>query len=517
MNIKNSAALFLAACLSVVWSDDSDVERKPISVKSNVDFGQVIKGSNLELASGGGLELTPIQRTGISVIQEISIQNRLDIRVGVGGLFWYAWPQLAASPHTQIVRFGPGISTAHGRFKFGHLDDPWMTAQFGFYSYKYNPDALNLGEYLFRSTAYPGLLYTGGWSFINSAAHRTTGIRLSFSHLDGAFEHDAVAFLESDIFPFNSISPGWVGTLKVAGGALEIGAGFSYQHLIPMKPSQLTPNDPLSKYVRLDNFPAIEADTGRAVIDNLEGQFVTNHRGHAGGAFAGLEQEIMTMRDADGNKPYDMVVPINSPEATPISTDDAAYLQNPAGYRYLYPRTTERISFQGIKLMGRVAVDFKRLFGWEESLNPPDLRLFMEAAILGLENQPFYYEDITKRIPVMVGFNFPTFGLLNILSVQLESYRLDFLSSEEKSFKNNLPVYKVPNNIAMHHASENRNHDDFKWSVYGSRSLFKGIDVYLQFASDHMRLQQFTAEKTWEPVLNRPSEWYYLIRFDYGI
>lgn len=502
-------------------AQDSTLVRKPLVIRSYVDFGQVVNGSNQDLAGGAPLEFIPIQRTGISVVQEAEIKRKLTIKVGVGGLFWYAWPQLKASAHTQIVKFGPGIATANGTFKFGDPENPWMKSQFGFFGYKYNPDAMNLGEYLYRSTTYPGILFTGGWTFTqseatNNAAYRANGARFSFSHFGGAFTHDFTAFLESESFPILSLSPGWNGTLKV-GKALELGAGAVYQHLLPMKPSQLKPKDDLSTYVRLSDFPVIQPDSGLGVINNKP-MTVVKYRGHGGGPLEGIEREIKSMEIPDPAdsaarvKPYYAITDGNAVQYLSGDNDPM-----PAGFHYLYPRSKEYLTFQGIKVMGRASLDLKALFGIGESLGPQDLKIFTEAAVLGVKDQPFYYDDIKKRIPVMFGVNLPTFKLLDVLSVQAEHYAMDYIDSEEMSFAKNLPVPQTPNDNVAQHFQDLKTGDDWKWSIYAKRSLFTGLNLYAQAASDHMRLQDFNARRSAQPVVNRPSEWYYLLRLEFGI
>lgn len=69
--------------------DESELERKPLVIRSYVDFGQVVKGSNQEQSPNGPIEFAPIQRTGITAIQEVNVRQKLNIKVGVGGLFWY--------------------------------------------------------------------------------------------------------------------------------------------------------------------------------------------------------------------------------------------------------------------------------------------------------------------------------------------------------------------------------------------------------------------------------------------
>jgi hypothetical protein len=76
-------------------------------------------------------------------------------------------------------------------------------------------------------------------------------------------------------------------------------------------------------------------------------------------------------------------------------------------------------TFRGLKLMGRIAFDPKafipaRIFG------DNDLRLYSEVAAIGLKDYPSYYKELWRRVPVMVGFNVPTFWavreLLNLVN-----------------------------------------------------------------------------------------------------
>jgi hypothetical protein len=269
--------------------------------------------------------------------------------------------------------------------------------------------------------------------------------------------------------------------------------------------------------VTLPDFPTVAADTGRAVIDNQPGSFVTNYRGHAGGALQGIEQEIMSMKVPDPANPGEFVQPylaVTNGADTQYVTDPNRV---PAGYHFVYARSKQYLTFRGVKVMGRASLDLKPLLGLEDALSPADLKLFTEVAVLGIKDQPFYYEDIAKRIPVMVGFNLPTFRILDALSVQAEHYGMDFINSEEKSFVNNVPVYQTPNNKVQHHFSDLKTQDDWKWSVYAKKNLFTGLNLYAQAASDHMRLQDFNGRRSAQPVVNRTSEWYYLVRLEFGI
>ncbi len=496
-------------------------EALPTVINSYMDFGQVVKGNSPE--NGTKLEMTLLQRTGVSLSKEVVVADKFNIKVGTGGIFWYVFPMLPGALHTIGVRFGPGISEAHARYTFGDPSASRSEIQFGYFGYKYNDDAVNLGEYLFRSNAYPGVLSTGGWSLMNSAAYQTLGARFTFKQANGFLNHDFLLFTEQSNYPVLSISPGYVGTVN-KGGVFEFGAGVSFQHLLPAKPSQLTPKKPASTWVTMNAFPDIPASTGKIKYFGDDSATTVNLRGHtAGTPIEGLEMELMNMKDAAGNKPYQekLFREIANPTHI-VNKDDAAFVAAPTAFeetdQFRYARSKEYLTFRGIKAMARMSLDLGRALGMDEAIGPDNFKFFAEAAILGIQNQPFYYEDISKRIPVMVGVNVPTWKALDLLSLQMEYYGSDFRNSQEQSYRNNLPVWTLPQSLGPQYHDPSRNQDDnLKWSIHAKKSLIPGIRLYAQVASDHMRIIDFLSLPSNEPVFHKPSEWYYLLRLEYGI
>jgi hypothetical protein len=143
-----------------------------------------------------------------------------------------------------------------------------------------------------------------------------------------------------------------------------------------------------------------------------------------------------------------------------------------------------------------------------------------------VKNYDGLYEDITKRIPVMVGFNLPTFKLLDVLSFELEYYNSDLPNSMYRPINSSLPIGDIlgggggvtPVDIARYNRDVNG--DNWKWSVYTTRSVTKGVQIYGQVASDHIRTINYNrgAAPTYAPVTNRNGkDWYYLVRFEFGI
>jgi hypothetical protein len=56
-----------------------------------------------------------------------------------------------------------------------------------------------------------------------------------------------------------------------------------------------------------------------------------------------------------------------------------------------------------------------------------------------------------------------------------------------------------------------------KWSVYLKRNLYAGLDLFVQAANDHFRVQDVNAGPSFTPVTHRKSDWYYLFQFQWAM
>jgi hypothetical protein len=185
--------------------------------------------------------------------------------------------------------------------------------------------------------------------------------------------------------------------------------------------------------------------------------------------------------------------------------------------------TRTQLTFKAIKAMGRFSVDLGALTGMGKDAGP--FKFSTEAAILGIENQPYYYTDITQRIPIMFGLTVPTFGLLDLFSVQLEYFKNPWPDNKAQQYNNTFPIPGLPQD---RNANDSRylydlqladgvfGDDDLKWSVFAKKTLFPGLELYAQVANDHFRLQEDRFGKpTSQPLTTEKGNWYYLLRFQW--
>jgi len=495
-------SLSLAALLAAQArgeEEDKKITDRGISVSSFVDVGQIVKASYWQIGGketevGGEL----LNRNGIALIYHGTLNDVLRMNIGVGGLFWKPYPEVTVQ--SKVIQFGPGISEASGEYLFSEN----MSLKFGFFGYKYNPDAMNLGEYLLRSEAYPSLVRTGGWVWMNAAAYQSMGARFNWTALDGAFTQDFLLFSEYAESPIFDFSPSYIASFK-AGNILEVGAGVSLHRWLPIQPSVTTPNHDVSTYVEIPEFPELPA-----IHDTVSNIY---QEARPAGVYKGMESQVRTTYlDAAGSEVPSIITDAAGNRAYVITRNGAPDT--------LYASKRQKLTFKAVELMGRASLNLGGMFGMEEGRQGP-FKIFAEAAVLGLENQPYYYEDITQRIPVMFGIHIPTFGLLDLLSVQGQYYKNPWPDDKHLQFDQTVPVPQLPrDNPALYAAARDQGvyaEDDFKWTVFARKNLFTGLDLYLQAANDHMRLMDPFTIPTDIPLTNRKNHWYYLVRFSWGM
>ncbi|MEO7955935.1 MAG: hypothetical protein ABIW76_04525 [Fibrobacteria bacterium] len=221
----------------------------------------------------------------------------------------------------------------------------------------------------------------------------------------------------------------------------------------------------------------------------------------------------------------------------------------------LDPTDTVFFTHQGVKVMGLVSVDFKPLLGLKESMSKDDFKIYGEAAILGLKDYGKTYGDIMQRMPMMVGFNVPTFGLLDKLSFEVERYTTPYRNDLANIGNNNMvadwtsrtplevpipspkPVtnadYKIDAEGRWINAAgdtvrtdgtglsrENVTSDDIKWSLLLEKTFSKHIRLSGQVANDHYRPRPvatglIASSGGVAEAFSESSNWYFMLRMGY--
>jgi hypothetical protein len=334
-------------------------------------------------------------------------------------------------------------------YSFGDIIAPFLQFTLGYFPFKYNPDARDLGEYLYRSGTYPGYLIND----FDYPQARLAGLKVS-SNLFDIFHQDLLITTGTDRPPFFDLNLGYIVSLDF-GKFLTIGAGGMYQSLIS------TNND----------------ITSPKLAENL---YLKN--------------------------------PVLDPITNTYSGDTAYY------------------TFAGLKLMGRLSFDPKRIFlPSAEQLGVfgiEDLKIFGEITILGVKNypvdvispnnpNPYGYDTLLQKIPIMFGLNIPTFKFLDVFSAQAEWYDCQYPNNYQ--FKGMAQITPTPcpqtSGVSPNNYSEL---DNLKWSLYAKKSFKNGLFIVGQVANDHIRNETpIAASVDFEDALRTDRSWWWALKLGY--
>lgn len=508
------SALILTACalVSTGLADAQDtIERKPLVIGTKIETGQIVNGSQAG-GNAGDPDGHYLSQIGVSLTQEVVVNRRLNVRVGTGGVFYSVFPAFPSNlGNTLGTKFGPGITQAQAHYKFGDPEDSWGALRIGYFPYKYNPDAKNLGEYLFRAGAYPTFAFTGGWSITDNASVRAQGVEFSLNQFDGDLKHSFLLTNERDFRPAGDFTPSYL--VEYTKGPFQIGGGVAFYHWFPIKEARTNPKTINTAYYTIDNLPAystVHPTTGDTV------DFAANR--HTVASYGDLQK---IARELGHNW-----------SANDIIDSMAANYNMSTGY----------YQTKAVKLMGRASFSIQKLFPID-MLNPNDLKVYGEIALLGVENYPGMYEKRTERMPIMGGINLPTFRFLDVLAVEVEylgSSNPDDMSGQQlwevPAYHGNTPntgnvtggfgglaterQFGVSGGYSLLFRDPNENRrDDWKWSVYALKQVTTGISLRAQVANDHFRAQDANAGGYWTgPSMTRtPKDWYYVVGLAFGI
>lgn len=121
--------------------------------------------------------------------------------------------------------------------------------EFGYLPIKYNQQARNLGEYLFRSNSYPNLVVSG---FELSDKEKIVGWHGMYQNdfTDKTwFRGDLFFHTETSLYPGYNLSLSYMLSANI-NNFIQLGAGLSHQHLIPINKLKTTPGNDREQYNR---------------------------------------------------------------------------------------------------------------------------------------------------------------------------------------------------------------------------------------------------------------------------
>jgi hypothetical protein len=431
--------------------------------------------------------------------------------IGFGTMLFYP----ARSTPADAYQVNKLVFTFLTKFKlaytWGDWEKPFLQANAGVFPVRTNPHATNLGEYLLKGPVYPGYLFSGFEEIHNN---QICGLNLR-SHIQE---------LKLNLYYVSEIAMKPLFDFSLAGTAaynffdvFELGVGANLYHLVPVE-EELT-KKPGTVSAQFNDGP-----------DNENNSY----------------SYIEVRRDANGD----------------TITDSLGF----------HEYDTTFLTHQGTKLMARFAFDIKELIPETRFFKPADLRLYGEAGIIGIANQAYFYEHISERIPVMLGFNIPSYPLISfgfltliealdianvkimdgkidppsslgaliawpvlglgtwalerflgidaspdLVSLEVEWYNSPHRGDYEWLNERAAPAPKSLNNFTTSSGQTtfSPHGDDYKWSIYMRKMVKNRFWISGGIANDHFRTQGSGYFPTYDEACSSPQDWYWKARFGY--
>jgi hypothetical protein len=350
----------------------------------------------------------------------------------------------------------PYIINASLDYKLPELAGNRFSVTAGYFPFTYNPDIKDFGLYLLRGPVYPGVLISG---------------------YDSKYTLSGAGYDPKDPRP----------VANTMGLLMRHSVGPFEQDLILGS--------------EIENYPLFDISPAYIASVNIGGAL----RMAAGVNFYHLIPIERKLTSPDSFGSNDLPSPFNGDpnSRSQIYVDTLAH-------------DTTFLSFAGTKVMATAAFDPKAFFS-SDAFGAEDLKLYGEIAVIGLDQSKAYkavYGDLRHRMPVMVGFNFPAFNLLDHLSLEVEWYGskvkddLGRLQATTGNFQSPLPVVNA--------AGLNLTRDNWKWCLQATKTLGH-LQASLQVASDHSRPGGTLTSpgSEWETYFVTPKDKYWLAKLGF--
>ena len=347
-------------------------------------------------------------------------------------------------------------------------EDSVVRIGIGIFPYKYNREARNLGEYLFRSGCYPGFIDQEGFDW---PQWRLAGLRLE-NNLFGFWRNEFMITSELYLPPFNDLSIALLSDVSVARRALNLGAGIQFYRAIPMDDFLTTP--------KMAKRGGLGARAPNYFVDSMTNDttFYT---------FAGAK--LMGRFAFDVKRLFNWGM----------------------------------FGKEDLKLYGEAVI--LGIKNYPPNLHTDDMMIFVQGQPLC----EFGYNKLLQKTPIMAGINIPAFKLLDVISFEWEYYGKKYVnavplpghydpfypSTQTPKYPSNPEKGRFYDSTGFYKSGEAQ----FKWSFYAKKTLFKRFTITVQLARDHIRTNEIglmPINFDMEEALVRNQHWYWRMKFASG-
>jgi hypothetical protein len=227
---------FVLFAVGSVFSSDENVESASQTQKTEVSgYGAIEYGKTVHGRYQYSQSIPDISTFLGHAYSALSVKSRLNehlsVRISLESRFWYVSSPLFLVPDASS--FGATsqywditIPSAEAILSFGDKESASFTIDIGRFEYKYNPQAQDLGEYLFRTGCYPAYIRTN----FDFPAARVNGIALS-NKISDFLRQDLLLTTMGDVRPYFDLTLTYIANLSL-GKAFNLGGGIQFDRFV---------------------------------------------------------------------------------------------------------------------------------------------------------------------------------------------------------------------------------------------------------------------------------------------
>jgi hypothetical protein len=452
----------------------------------SLEFGNIIKGHDKNV---GDLNDVWMEKTIIGFGAQVTYKLRDTLRVAAEMKMFNEYPRYDLGASRRLYHY-PYVREAQVIHSFLNNASMSVVGGIGYNPYKYNNDVRNLGEYLFRSTAYPQTLST---EFDYPYARLLGGyVKARFFNQVNV---DVLAASNQEYMAVHDINLAILGSWK-PGPVFEMGAGVCFGSLFSADSTKTRPLE----------------DIASGYIDTVNGKPDTLYYTFAGTklmARMSFDPKRFFTSDGFGGFLGENDLRIYS-EAALLGTDN-------------YPRAIKSPVWY-MNPLQRIPV----LIGLTWPTNPwlACISPVVPAALSYVldPTHTFSGADAT-RLSVTGGAGLVVGAGLWYLEKKLaRKLRFDEISVEAQWWGNpypnsqqgividGLPLPFASGTSAIQDSAIYKS-DNWKWSIYAKKIFAGHYSLTVQAASDHMRTFALDwSRQDWEESLRGPSNWCYIVK-----
>jgi hypothetical protein len=431
------------------------------------------------------------------------MRDRMLVDVGIEARLWhqtFPWEMRKAvfNPELEVAEkyFSIYIDKAYGMYKLLESERAQLHTGAGLFKYKYNENVRNLGEYLFRTGAYPPYIIGN----FDAAFARIAGIRVCGDLLDSTLHQEFFLTTELDYWPFHDISLTYL-VDYTAFNIVTIGGGIQFHHLISVDENRTHPEK--NEYGQSNDKNAYIADDGDTAYYTFRG---TKLMGRLSADPKPLFSERIR-NDFFGENDLVLYAEIAALGVQSYPGDSVM------GHSYSidYENLNERLPVMiGLNVPGHPLV--ANLTAGAAMICAKHIPAINNLGIPHPENDVLCY----GLFPLTGAALWAAKRFLNInTSLDLFSFELEFFAwkypnSLDRVVKNNVPQPGWPQDDYIDYDYSD---DDYKWSVYLKKNIGRHFSVIAQAARDHIRHETpYEQQKDREEMLTRPNHWHWRIK-----